>query len=74
LRQHRNRLRADIKVARDAKGSGHGIGGTARQRDKVKRQALERAGVHYVEIPEGTTPDKMQQIIRQLLTDAAPAA
>jgi Protein of unknown function (DUF2726) len=47
-------------------GSGHGIGGTARQRDKVKRQALERAGVRYVEIPEGTTPDKMQQIIRQL--------
>jgi hypothetical protein len=30
--------------------------------------------VRYVEIREGTTPDEMQGIIRQLLTVAAPAA
>jgi hypothetical protein len=59
-------------------GSGHGIGGTAGQRDEIKRIALslslERAGVRYVEIGEGTTPDEMQRIIRQLRTAAAPAA
>jgi Protein of unknown function (DUF2726) len=55
-------------------GSGHGIGSTAGQHDDIKRQALERAGVRYREIREGTTPDEMQRIIRQLLTDAAPTA
>jgi Protein of unknown function (DUF2726) len=53
-------------------GSGHGIGSTAGQRDDIKRQALERAGVRYREVREGTTPDEMRQIIRQLLTVAAP--
>jgi hypothetical protein len=53
-------------------GSGHGIGSTAGQRDDIKRQALERAGVRYREVRVGTTPDEMQQIIRQLLTVAAP--
>jgi hypothetical protein len=55
-------------------GSGHGIGGTAGQRDDIKRQALERAGVRYREIADGTPQDEMQQIIRQLLTVAGPAA
>jgi hypothetical protein len=53
-------------------GSGHDIDGTAEQRDDVKRLALEGAGVCFREIPKGTTQDEMQQIIRQLLTDAAP--
>jgi hypothetical protein len=44
-------------------GSGHGIGGTAGQRDDIKRQALKRAGVRYREIHAGTTPDEMQRII-----------
>jgi hypothetical protein len=34
----------------ECQGSGHGIGGTAKQRDDGKRRALERAGVSYVEI------------------------
>jgi Protein of unknown function (DUF2726) len=49
-------------VALEYQGSGHGIGSTAEQRDDIKRQALERAGVRYREIREGTTPDEMQQI------------
>ena len=53
-------------------GSGHGIGSTAGQRDDIKRRALERAGVRYVEIREGTTPHAIQRIIRELLTVAAP--
>jgi hypothetical protein len=53
-------------------GHGHGIGSTAGQHDDIKRQALERAGVRYREIREDATPDEMQQIIRQLLTVAAP--
>jgi hypothetical protein len=53
-------------------GSGHFIDRTAGQRDDVKREALERAGVRYVEIPDGTTPDEMQRIIRHRLTVVAP--
>jgi hypothetical protein len=54
-------------------GTGHNIGGTADQRDRIKRIALERAGVRYVEIRDGATPAAIQQIIRALLT-RAPAA
>jgi hypothetical protein len=51
-------------------GSGHGIGGTAGQRDDIKRRALERAGVRYIEIHQGAAPDEMERIIRNLLTPA----
>jgi hypothetical protein len=55
-------------------GAGHDIGGTARRRDTIKRIALERAGVRYVEIKDDTNPAEMQQIIRQLLTPPTTAA
>jgi hypothetical protein len=58
-------------VVLEYQGSGHFIDRTAGQRDDIKRQALERAGVRYREVREGTTPDEMQQII-QLLTVAVP--
>lgn len=54
-------------------GSGHYVGGTARQRDDIKRRALERAGIHYVEIHEGDTPEQMQRIIRKVLAAAVQA-
>jgi hypothetical protein len=54
-------------------GAGHNIGGTADRRDRIKRIALERAGVRYVEIRDGATPAAIQQIIRDLLT-RVPAA
>ena len=44
-------------------GSGHYVGDTARQRDEIKRRALERAGIRYVEIHEGDTPQQMQRVI-----------
>ena len=49
-------------------GSGHDIGGTAKRRDEIKRIALERAGVRFIEIADGTTPDAIQRTIRELLT------
>jgi hypothetical protein len=48
-------------------GGGHNIGGTAERRDRVKRIALERAGVRYVEIKDGTSQAEIQQIIRVML-------
>jgi hypothetical protein len=59
-------------------GTGHNIGGTAARRDEIKRIALERAGVRYVEIKYDATPAEMQQMVRDLLTlhvvTAQPAA
>ena len=49
-------------------GSGHDVGGTAKRRDEIKRIALERAGVRFIEIQDGTPQAEIQQIIRQLLT------
>jgi Protein of unknown function (DUF2726) len=54
-------------------GSGHNIGGTAERRDRIKRIALERAGVRFVEIMDGTAPAQIQQTIRDVLT-GRPAA
>jgi Protein of unknown function (DUF2726) len=51
-------------------GSGHNLGGTAERRDRVKRIALNKAGVRFVEIRDGTGQDEMQQIIRDLLVQA----
>ena len=42
-------------------GTGHNIGGTAVRRDEIKRIALERAGIRYVEIKYDATPAEMQQ-------------
>jgi hypothetical protein len=48
-------------------GSGHNIGGTAQKRDEIKRIALERAGVRFVEIRNGATQAEIQKTIRDLL-------
>jgi Protein of unknown function (DUF2726) len=47
-------------------GSGHNIGGTAERRDEIKRIALERAGVRFIEIQDGTPATEIQQTIRRL--------
>ena len=49
-------------------GSGHDIGGTATRRDEIKRIALERAGVRFIEIKDGTTQAEIERTIRALLT------
>jgi hypothetical protein len=51
-------------------GGGHNIGATAERRDRVKRIALEKAGVRFVEIKDGTSQAEMQQTIRNVLTQA----
>jgi hypothetical protein len=48
-------------------GSGHNIGGTATRRDEIKRIALSRAGVQFVEIKDGTASGEIDRIIRELL-------
>jgi cbb3-type cytochrome oxidase subunit 3 len=50
-------------VVIEYQGSGH-YQGTAEQRDAVKRIAIERAGIRFVEIPDGTHPE---QIVRTIL-------
>jgi Protein of unknown function (DUF2726) len=54
-------------------GSGHNIGGTVERRDRIKRIALERAGVQFVEIMDGATPAQIQRTIRSLLTGTPSA-
>jgi hypothetical protein len=49
-------------------GRGHNIGGTAGRRDEIKRIALERAGVRFIEITDGTSQAEIQRTIRELLT------
>ena len=76
-----NSKRCDLLIAnRDGypvavleyQGGGHNIGGTAERRDRIKRIALEKAGVHYVEIRDGTTQAEIQAAIRKLLTSPQP--
>lgn len=52
---------SDSEHARDPiavfeyQGGGHYIGGDAGIRDKIKRIALEKAGIRFVEIKNGTS-------------------
>jgi hypothetical protein len=48
-------------------GSGHDLGGDSKRRDKIKRVALERAGVKFIEIADRTAPAEIQRIIREML-------
>jgi hypothetical protein len=48
-------------------GSGHDLGGTASRRDEIKRIALTRARVQFVEIRDGTAPGEIERTIRELL-------
>jgi Protein of unknown function (DUF2726) len=54
-------------------GGGHNTGGTAERRDRIKRIALEKAGVRYVEIKDGTSQAEIQTAIRELLAGASRA-
>jgi hypothetical protein len=78
-----NSKRCDLLIANrggypvavlEYQGGGHNIGGTAERRDRIKRIALEKAGVRYVEIKDGTTQAEIQTAIRELLTAASRAA
>ncbi len=55
-------------------GTGHHQG-TAAARDAVKREALRRAGIGYVEIVSGDTPADLRALVRKLAgRGAAPGA
>lgn len=53
-------------------GSGHNLGGAAAKRDRIKRIALEKAGVQFVEIPDGTPTYRIESAIRDALPSKAP--
>ena len=46
-------------------GEGHHQG-TAAARDAVKREALRRAGIGYVEVMSGDTPAELREKVRKL--------
>ena len=58
-------MRGNPVAVLEYQGSGHEIGGTAAQRDEIKRMALSRAGVRYVEI-------RLRPIVRWWTTAAIP--
>ncbi len=47
-------------------GTGHHQG-TAAARDAVKKEALRRAGIGYVEIVSGDTPTELREMVRKLV-------
>lgn len=53
-------------------GSGHNLNGTAAWRDEIKREAVERAGMEYLEIRETDTPDDIRSALRSFLPRAKP--
>jgi hypothetical protein len=54
-------------------GSGHHLGPAA-TRDAVKKEALRKAGVGYVEVKSGDTPGEVKALIQKLMQVAGPAA
>jgi len=48
-------------------GTGHHIGEEAAARDAIKKEALRRAGIGYVEIVSGDTPADVSRLVRNLV-------
>jgi Protein of unknown function (DUF2726) len=51
-------------------GSGHHIGGEAAARDAVKKEALRRAGIGYIEVSEGDTAAELRMKLARLSAQA----
>ena len=47
-------------------GTGHHLGRNAAARDAVKKEALRRAGIGYIEVASGDTPDELQAVVQKL--------
>jgi hypothetical protein len=60
------------KHAVEFQGSGHHVGPAA-TRDAVKKEALRKAGVGYIEIMPGDTPAEVRLLIRKLASRLASA-
>lgn len=48
-------------------GTGHYMGDEAAARDAVKKEALRRAGIGYVEVVSGDTPSEVRSMVRKLV-------
>lgn len=48
-------------------GKGHHTGQNTAARDAVKREALRRAGIGYVEVVSGDTPAEVREMVRKLV-------
>ena len=48
-------------------GTGHHIGAATAARDAVKREALRRAGIGFVEVVSGDTPAEVRELVRKLV-------
>lgn len=55
-------------------GTGHHKGECAAARDAVKKEALRRAGIGYLEVVSGDTPAEVRQKIRKLVALGGEAA
>jgi hypothetical protein len=53
-------------------GSGHHIGDEAAARDAIKKEALRRAGVGYIEVVSGDTPAEVHSMVRKLVKHLQP--
>ena len=53
------------KHAVEFQGSGHHVGSAA-TRDAVKKEALRKAGIGYIEVMPGDTPAEVRLLIRKL--------
>lgn len=49
-------------------GTGHHLGTETAARDAVKKEALRRAGIGYIEVMAGDTPATLRDIVRKLST------
>ena len=48
-------------------GKGHHQSNNTAARDAVKREALRRAGIGYVEVVSGDTPAEVRAVVRKLV-------
>jgi hypothetical protein len=55
-------------AAFEYQGGGHHQGSAA-ARDAIKREALRRAGVYFVEVLDNHSPDEIAQLVRRIFRD-----
>jgi hypothetical protein len=53
-------------------GGGHHQNSAA-ARDAIKKEAFRRAGVHFVEVDEGHTPEEIAHLVRRLFQSSEPS-
>lgn len=60
----------DPIAAIEYQGAGHHQG-TAAARDAIKREALRKAGVHFIEVLESHSPEEVAQLVRRIFLPAS---